>query len=65
VPKEDEIDHDTAARLVREEVSNYKKQLDQSRTKYRVVCENIQPDDSIILKMKKQYAGYSCGDYLD
>jgi hypothetical protein len=62
--KEDGISHDAAVRTVKEEVADYKKQLEQSRTKYRIVGEIVESDESVVLKIKKQYAGYECGDYL-
>ncbi len=62
--KED-MDHDTAARLVREEVENYKKTLERNRTKHKIVEETVQPDDSILVKIIKQYNHSAVGDYLD
>lgn len=54
-----------AVRGVQNDIVVYKAQLDRSRTKYRVVSEETQPDGSVILKIKKQYNHYDCGDYLD
>lgn len=62
--KED-LPHDEAVRFVREEVAHYKAQLDQKRTRYKIVEETEQPDGSIIVKIKKQYNNNDCGDYLD
>ena len=39
--KED-LEHSYAAKLVREEVEQYKKKLDQKQTKYRIVEETVQ-----------------------
>lgn len=61
--KED-LGHGEAAAAVRKEVDLYKRKLDQSRTQYRIVEETVQPDDSIIVKIKKQYNHHSCGAYL-
>ena len=62
--KED-LDHGLAAKLVQEEVENYKKGLDRNRTKYKIIEETVQPDDSIIVKIIKQYNTSPVGDYLD
>ncbi len=62
--KED-LGHDYAAKLVREEVAQYKKNLEKNRTKYKIVEEITQPDDSILVKVIKQYNASPVGEYLD
>lgn len=62
--KED-VGHDYAVKQVTEEVANYKKSLDASRTKYKIVDEAVQPDGSIIVKVIKQYNQSPVGNYLD
>lgn len=62
--KED-MDHSLAAKLVQEEVENYKKGLDRNQTRYKIIEETVQPDDSIIVKIIKQYNTSPVGDYLD
>jgi len=62
--KED-LGHLEAAHAVKDELERYKTQLNRSRTKFKIVEEAVQPDDSIIIKIKKQYAGHNSGDYLD
>ena len=62
--KED-IDHDTAARMVQEEVAHYKRSLERNRTKHKIVEETVQPDDSILVKIIKQYNHSAVGNYLD
>lgn len=62
--KED-LGHESAARMVREEVAQYKRNLEKNRTKYKIVEETTQPDDSIIVKVVKQYNASPVGDYLD
>lgn len=57
--------HEYAARLVREEVEQYKRKMDQTRTKYKIIEETVQPDDSIIIKVIKQYNQSPVGDYLN
>lgn len=57
--------HDEAVRAVQEEFAHYKLQLDRNRTQYKIVDEQTQPDGSILIKIKKQYNGHHCGDYMD
>lgn len=61
----DDIPHDEAIAMVRREVESYKAHLQHSRVKYRIVAESTESDGSVLLKIKKQYNSYSCGDYLD
>lgn len=62
--KED-VGHDYAVNLVRQEVEQYKKGLEHRHTKYKIVEENPQPDGSILIKIIKQYNSSPVGDYLD
>lgn len=62
--KED-IGHDYAVKLVQEEVTKYKNQLNKSGTKYRILSETTQEDGSIIIEIKKQYNTSPVGTYLD
>ena len=64
VLKED-ISHPLAARQVVEEVEKYKRSLDSTGTKYRIIEEKKLEDDSYIIKIKKQYSTSPVGDYLD
>lgn len=61
----EELEHEFAAQQVREEVQHYKKILERNRTKFKIVEETVQPDDSIIVKVIKQYNQSPVGDYLD
>jgi len=61
--KED-LEHTIASRAVREELEHYKAQLTRSNTDYVVLEENVQPDDSIIIKIKKQYNQYDHSPYF-
>ena len=61
--KED-IDHDIAVRAVREEVAHYKTQLERNRTAFKIDEETVQPDGSIIVKIRKQYNHHDTGDYI-
>lgn len=60
----EEAGHVYAAKQVRDEVEQYKKTLDKNRIQYKIVEETVQPDDSIIIKVIKQYNQSPIGDYL-
>jgi len=62
--KED-IGHDEAVRLVREEVKNYKEQLAGRHVRHQIVDEQEQADGSVLLMLKKQYNHHDCGSYID
>lgn len=62
--KED-LGRDYAVRLVKEEVEKYKKQLDSTGTKYKILKEEDQKDGSVIIEIKKQYSTSPVGKYLD
>ena len=62
--KED-VDHDYAISLVKQEVEHYKKTLERNRTQHRILEETMQPDGSILVKIIKQYNTSPVGDYLD
>ena len=54
-----------AVKMVNEEVAKYKASLDNSRTQYKIVSEETQPDGSVIIKIIKQYNSSPVGDYLN
>ena len=62
--KED-INHDLAVKLVREEVNKYKMQLDRNRTQYKILAESVEPDGSVMVEILKQYNTSPVGTYLD
>ncbi len=62
--KED-VGHDYAVKLVKEEIEKYKASLERTRTKYKIIEETEQPDGSVIIKIKKQYNTAPVGSYLD
>lgn len=62
--KED-LGRDYAKKVVEEEVKKYKTGLDRSGTKYRILSEELQPDGSVIIEIKKQYNTSPVGNYLD
>ena len=43
----------------------YKAALERNRTQYKIVEEKVLPDDSILIKVKKQYNSCDVGDYLN
>lgn len=61
----DDQSHADAVRMVENEVTGYKLQMERSHTKYRILSEEKQADGSVILQIRKQYNHYDCGDYLD
>lgn len=61
----DDLGHDYAVKLVKEEVEKYKTSLDRNRTKYKIVSEETQSDGSVMIKIIKQYNTSPVGDYLD
>jgi len=61
--KED-AEHQWAAKQVQLEVENYKKGLERNGTQYKIVEETTQSDDSVLLKIIKQYNSAPVGDYL-
>ena len=62
--KED-LGHDYAAKLVKQEVQHYKEGLDRSGTKYKIIEEPVQPAATIIIQSKQRYNHSSVGEYLD
>ena len=62
--KED-VEHLYAVKQVKEEVEQYKKNLERNRTQYKIVEQAEQPDGSIIVKVIKQYNAAPVGSYLD
>ena len=61
----DDLGHDYAVKLVKEEVEKYKASLDKNRTKYKIVSEETQSDGSVMIKIIRQYNTSPVGDYLD
>lgn len=61
----DGVGRDYAIKMVQEEVEHYKKSLERSHTKYKIVDEQPQPDGSIMVKVIKQYNMCDVGDYLN
>ncbi len=51
-------------RDTRKEYEDYKVSLERKRVKFKLVEESPQDDGSLIIKLKRQYNQYNCGDYL-
>lgn len=62
--KED-LGHEYAKKMITEEVTRYKAQLDRTNAEYKILSETVQPDDSVIIVLKKQYNSSPVGDYLN
>jgi hypothetical protein len=61
--KED-IDHDLAVRMVKDEYKSYKKLLEHNHTKFKIVDEKTRDDGSIVVDVKKQLDKHDIGDYF-
>lgn len=48
----------------KENYEKYKKDLERKSTKYTII-EEIENHESITVKLKKQYNGYPCGNYMN
>lgn len=59
------IGHNEALLLVRQEIEKYKASLEKSKTKHKIIEEVNQPDGSVIIRIKKQYNMSPVGSYLD
>ena len=59
------VEHTIAVKLVNDEVEKYKTSLERNNTKYKIIEETVQPDGSVIMKIKKQYNYSPVGSYLD
>ena len=62
--KED-LDPALAVKAVQDEVAHYKAQLERNRAAYRIDEEAVQPDGSIVVRIRKQYNAVQVGEYLD
>lgn len=60
----EEMDPVSTAKLIREEVEHYKKNLNRSGAKYKILDEAQQPDGSMLVRVIKQYNSSPVGDYL-
>lgn len=63
--RKEDVAPELAAKLVQEEVAQYKRLLERNHTKHRILEEIEQPDHSVILKIIKQYNNSPIGNYLN
>ncbi len=61
----DDIPHSEAVLLVKAEVEKYKTELERSGIRYKILDEQTESDDSIIIKIIKQYSNCDVGNYMD
>lgn len=61
----EEAPKDVVRMNVKNEMDAYINLLTRRNTKFKIVEEIPQEDGSIILKIKKQFNLYDCGDYLN
>lgn len=57
--------HSYAVKMVNEEYEKYKVKLDKSAIKYKILKEEKQEEDSIIIEIKKQYNTTPVGNYIE
>lgn len=48
------LSYEHALEVNRKELENYKKALDESRTKYVILDENVENDGTVVIHVKKQ-----------
>lgn len=51
--------------LVRKEYENYKSMMDRRGTQYKILREDVQPDGTIIVELKKQNNQQPLGRYFE
>ena len=61
--KED-MDPAEASELAQREAQDYKEALTRKQIPHKIEEEHTLPDGSVMLKIKKQYNSYPCGNYL-
>ena len=61
----EELEHELAVKAVQNEVAHYKAQLERNRTAFKIDEETVQPDGSILIRIRKQYNAVNTGEYLD
>lgn len=61
----DGIPSELAKQQVWQEYESYRAQMDRHKTQYKIIDEAEQPDDSLIIKIKKQNSTQPVGSYLE
>jgi len=59
------IQDTSTLRTAEHEFDAYIKGLERNKTAYKVVSKEKQADGSLIVKLKKQYNSYPCGEYME
>ena len=55
----------TGQKQVRKEYEAYKEKMTRQHTQFKILEESVQPDGSIIVKLKKQNNQQAIGDYFN
>ncbi|MDO4327282.1 MAG: hypothetical protein Q4E24_14850 [bacterium] len=61
----EDLEDSIAKKAVQDEFAAYKAKLDRSKVTYKITDETTLPNGSLMVKIKRQYNSYDCGDYLD
>lgn len=61
----EDLEDSIARKAVQDEFTAYKAKLDRGKVKYKITDETTLPNGSLMVKIKRQYNSYDCGDYLD
>ena len=61
----DNLPHETAARVVREEYAHYCRAMDRTGVRYQITREETLEDGSILIDIRKQYNNHPCGKYME
>lgn len=59
------VPHSYAVKLLHQEVQKYKESLIKSHTLHKIIEETVLEDDSVLIKIIKQYNSSPVGDYLN
>lgn len=51
--------------LVRNEYETYKSTMDRRGTRYKILCEEVQPSGAILVELRKQNNQQPIGKYFD
>ena len=60
----DGLERESAVKAVQDEFAQYKEKMERNGTAYVIDEETVQPDGSIIIRIRKQYNTVHVGEYL-
>ena len=63
--QKDPMSKELATEANRVEYERYKKQMQRSYTKFKIIREEILEDGTLEIQLKKQYNSYEVGSYFD